>query len=122
MKTLNIVRIITHLILLTAVGCSKHNVNLKGIPNKVEVDTKPIDVKLKLQLEEASKECDRRFGEGTDKSNICFMAYLQFFKIEISLDVTSIQDYCDARYAQDLQGQKQCFNDLTDLLTNLGRI
>lgn len=102
------------------IGCSKHNVNMKGIPNKIEIENKPIKLEVRIQIQEASYECNKRFGYNTDESNACFLAYLQFLKIDISLDVQSIQDYCNERYTKP-KDKTECENQLMDILEQLGR-
>lgn len=125
------------LIILTFLfgGCSKHNVNLKGVPSKIQVEVPPMEVKpievtpievkpieltvhIVTELGKASDLCNERFGVNSELSNECFMAYLTYYKIDIGFDMSSIETYCDKTYP-DNTDYAECLNDLQDLLSGL---
>lgn len=109
------------LILFLAMSCSKHKVNIAGIPNKVQLEVKPIEFKLQLDLEKADKICNDRFGIDTELSDKCFMAYLEFFKVSIELTTQGIEDYCKQTSADPIK-VSECEQNMFNFFNNLGRL
>lgn len=90
---------------------------------KVKVDAKPVKVDAPTEFHigpnfnQAASFCDTRYGANTIESESCFMDYRRYTNPSISFDFTSIQEFCEAQYTDQVQ-IAECVQDLTDMILN----
>ncbi len=79
----------------------------------IQVNADPVE--FVMDFDKVSDTCDRRFGEGTEESNDCFMAALGFFDSEVSLNLEGVVSFCEDQYVEE-EDQQNCIDNLTDFL------
>ncbi len=95
--------------LILLCSCSS-KVKVEGVPSQIKGELGP-------DFTKASKFCDDRYGADTDEAESCFQDYRNYFELKISLDLQSLEDFCQKLYTteDDVQG---CVKDLVDILIN----
>lgn len=76
----------------------------KGVPDKVETTVGP-------DFAKAAAFCDDRYGAKSPEAESCFQDYRDYTKIKVSLDMESLQRFCETNYPVE-EDRVQCVEDV----------
>lgn len=103
---------LTCVIALTSCG-----MKVKGLDSLENINIKaPEDFTLGADFKKVAEFCDDRYGKKTLEAEACFKDYRDFYKLEISFDVTAFEDYCSQSYAGD--DIDSCIDDLLSIFNS----
>lgn len=103
-KVLNYIQILALGFIIIACGKMKHDVKA---PTNFKAD---VDAKVDDGFTELFELCDNRYGYKTLESEQCIADGKAYRKLQVGIDLTSVEQFCQEREDED-----GCFQDLTSL-------